>query len=117
MSPETWRRVPATAAALFGITIPYRPPSNRIGAFFWRKRMLFEATTGLCLLESWEKTLMLFLIYSILTLAITGVYKYAPQSAVYVTQRTAYYFLGHEPEHSATAPVVDWTVHNLTGEL
>jgi len=114
MSPETWRRVPTTFAAIFGITIPYRPPVNSVSAFLWRKRMLLETTLGLCLLETWEKILMIVILYLIAILAMTGIYKYAPQSAVYVTQRTTYYFLGQESDPSAVA---GWMARNLTGEL
>jgi len=117
MSPETWRRVPNTAAAIFGITIPYRPPTNRIGAFLWRKRMLLETTTGLVLLETWEKTLMLILIYLVLTFFVTGLYKFAPQYAVFVAQRTIYYLLGPESEGSAAAQAAGWVGRNVTGEL
>ncbi|KZT70704.1 hypothetical protein DAEQUDRAFT_737345 [Daedalea quercina L-15889] len=117
MSPETWRRVPKTFAAIFGITLPYRPPKSAVGAFLWRKRVLFETTTGLVLLETWEKILMIIILYSIAVLCMTGLYKYAPQSAVYVRQRTTYYFLGHEPELGVESQVASWAVRNLTGEL
>ncbi|PCH42007.1 hypothetical protein WOLCODRAFT_73317 [Wolfiporia cocos MD-104 SS10] len=117
MSPETWRRVPTAAAAIFGITIPYRPPTNPIGAFLWRKRILFETTTGLALLERWEKILMLCIVYSILTLVVTGLYKYAPQYAVFVKHRTAYYLFGQEPEESVGRQVAGWVVRNVGGEL
>lgn len=48
---------------------------------------------------------------------MTGLYKYAPQSAVYVKQRTTYYLLGQEPELSAESHVASWVARNLTGEL
>ncbi|KAH9830208.1 uncharacterized protein C8Q71DRAFT_717316 [Rhodofomes roseus] len=117
MSPETWKRKPTTLAAIFGITIPYRPPTSPFGAFIWRKRMLFETTIGLCLLETWEKILMIVILYSIAIFAMTGLYKYAPQSAVYATQRATYYLLGQEPDPSADGHVAGWAARNLTGEL
>ncbi|KZT06647.1 uncharacterized protein LAESUDRAFT_146667 [Laetiporus sulphureus 93-53] len=138
ISPETWKRVPTTAAAIFSITMPYRPPKNPVGAFFWRKRMLFETTMGLALLERWEKILLseyssdpslcmwqcdllmrrgvVIILYSMLILVVTGLYKYAPQYAVFVKQRTAYYIYGNEPEENV-GRVADWVVRNLTGEL
>lgn len=48
---------------------------------------------------------------------MSGLYKYAPQSAVYVRQRTTYYFLGQEPEPSAESHIASWVARNLTGEL
>ncbi|KAI8973140.1 hypothetical protein BD414DRAFT_499260 [Trametes punicea] len=57
-SLEDWKRVPTTADVLFGIHLPYRPPKNPVGAFFWRKRVWLETTSGLCLFEPWEKILI-----------------------------------------------------------
>ena len=56
-SLEDWKRTPTTAAALFSIDLPYRPPKNAVGAFLWRKRFWIETTSGLSLLEPWEKIL------------------------------------------------------------
>lgn len=57
-SLESWKRVPTTSSVLFGIDLPYRPPKNSIGQFLWRRRMWLEVTTGLSLLEPWEKVLV-----------------------------------------------------------
>ena len=57
------------------------------------------------------------ILYSIAFLVMTGLYKYAPQSAVYVKQRTTYYLLGQESEPSVESHVASWAVRNLTGEL
>ncbi|KZT02917.1 uncharacterized protein LAESUDRAFT_601367, partial [Laetiporus sulphureus 93-53] len=108
-----WKHVPTTAAAIFGITMPYRSPRNPIGAFFWRRRMLFETTTGRALLERWEKILLIIILYTILILVATELYKYAPQYAVFVKQRTAYYIHGNEPEETV-GRVADWVVRNVT---
>lgn len=54
-SLEFWKSTPTTAAVLFGIEMPYRPPRNPVGAFLWRRRVWLETTTGLSLLEPWEK--------------------------------------------------------------
>ncbi|CCM01256.1 uncharacterized protein FIBRA_03305 [Fibroporia radiculosa] len=114
LSPLTWRRVPSTLVALFGITVPYQPPNSLLGAFLWRKRMLIECTFGLTVLESWEKALLLCLIYLILTLIITGLYKYAPQYAVFVKQRTAYYLFGPQFQGGDRGEVAEWVVRNIT---
>jgi hypothetical protein len=36
----------------------YRPPKSALGAFLWRRRMWFEATFALSMLEPWEKVLV-----------------------------------------------------------
>ncbi|KAI0916579.1 hypothetical protein AcW1_010134 [Taiwanofungus camphoratus] len=117
MLTETWKRTPTTAGAVFGITLPYRPPPNSIGTVLWRKRLWFETTTGLSLLEPWEKILMLCIIYLMLTLVVTGLVKYAPQSFMMLQHRVAYYLFGYEPEKSVGHVVAGWAAHNMSGEL
>ena len=56
-SLEDWKREPTTVGAIFGIDLPYRPPKNPVGAFLWRQRFWIETTSGLSLLEPWEKLL------------------------------------------------------------
>ncbi|KAL6298820.1 hypothetical protein BKA93DRAFT_830387 [Sparassis latifolia] len=46
---------PSTLSAVFSLVLPYQPPRNKLAAYVWRKRMLFESTTGLVYLEPWEK--------------------------------------------------------------
>lgn len=55
---EFWKHVPSTAAAIFAIELPYRPPKHPVGAYIWRWRFWLETTIGLSLLEPWEKLLM-----------------------------------------------------------
>ena len=57
-SLEFWKSTPTTAAVLFGIEMPYRPPKSPLGAFLWRQRVWLETTAGLSLLEPWEKVLI-----------------------------------------------------------
>lgn len=57
-SLEFWKSTPTTAAVLFGIEMPYRPPKSTFGALLWRRRVWLETTTGLSLLEPWEKVLL-----------------------------------------------------------
>ncbi|GJE93995.1 hypothetical protein PsYK624_101630 [Phanerochaete sordida] len=57
-SLEYWRTTPSTAAALFSVEMPYRPPKSRVGAFLWRRRMWLETTMGLSVLEPWEKLMI-----------------------------------------------------------
>ncbi|KAI0354047.1 hypothetical protein OH77DRAFT_1457071 [Trametes cingulata] len=120
-SLEDWKRVPTTASALFGIDLPYRPPKNRVGAFLWRWRLWIETTIGLSLLEPWEKILVLTIIYLLLTLVFTGLYKFVPQQAPLVYRRLLYYFFGNEEMDVAAASVrhlvADWTKYNRTAVI
>lgn len=61
-SPETseyslpyWKRVPTTMDVLFGLALPYRPPESSLGAYIWRKRLWFETTFALSMMQPWEK--------------------------------------------------------------
>ncbi|KAI0367258.1 hypothetical protein BV20DRAFT_950525 [Pilatotrama ljubarskyi] len=116
-SLEDWTRVPTTASALFGIDLPYRPPKNRVGAYLWRWRLWIETTIGLSLLEPWEKILVLTIIYLLLTLVLTGLYK-LPQQATLVHRRLLYYFFGNEDVDIATNTVrhlvADWSKLNVS---
>ena len=56
-SPDAWKRTPTTADVFLAVNLPYRPPKSPLGAFVWRRRMWLETTTGLSLLEPWEKLL------------------------------------------------------------
>ncbi|KAI0780342.1 hypothetical protein BD413DRAFT_607668 [Trametes elegans] len=129
---EDWTRVPTTAGALFGIELPYRPPKNALGAFLWRRRFWLETTSGLSLLEPWEKILVLAIFYLLLTLVFTGLYKFVPQQAPLLYHRLLYYFFGnddpaahaHAVASASTAVsarhfagVADWIQHNVSHEL
>ena len=157
-SLEDWKRVPTTAGALFGIDLPYRPPKNPVGAFLWRQRFWIETTSGLSLLEPWEKILtrmspplplpsppsmqcgMLTLaciilpypqtatrravaiLYFLLTLVFTGLYKFVPQPAPLLYRRTLYYLFGSEGSEAAAMSVrrlvADWAGRNTSiGDL
>ncbi|KAI0655011.1 hypothetical protein C8Q70DRAFT_924588 [Cubamyces menziesii] len=111
-SLEDWKRVPTTADAVFGIHLPYRPPKNPIGAFFWRRRVWLETTFGLCLFEPWEKILILTIFYLLLTLVFTGLYKFVPQQLPLLYKRLLYYFFGNE-ETDVTAMSVRHLVAGL----
>lgn len=58
MSSAVWKRTPTTAEALFGVMLPYQPPRNPVAAFFWRKRVIVETSTGTVGLDVWEKVLV-----------------------------------------------------------
>ncbi|KIP01627.1 hypothetical protein PHLGIDRAFT_80310 [Phlebiopsis gigantea 11061_1 CR5-6] len=78
--------------------MPYRPPKSAFGALLWRRRVWLETTTGLSLLEPWEKVLILAIFYFLLLLLITGVYKLLPGQLEAVQYRMVYYFFGQEAD-------------------
>ena len=43
---------------LFGLALPYRPPESSLGAFLWRRRLWFETTFALSMLQPWEKLVL-----------------------------------------------------------
>lgn len=119
-SLEFWRTTPSTAAALFSVEMPYRPPKNPVGAFLWRRRMWVETTMGLSVLEPWEKVMILLIFYLLLTITATGVYRFLPQQLDVLHQRMAYYFFGHEADKSgvqAVQQLVSGLVTNSSKEL
>ena len=171
-SLEDWKREPTTVGAIFGIDLPYRPPKNPVGAFLWRQRFWIETTSGLSLLEPWEKLLTcaypLFLspqarpmslplwpppipkpahadppssplsstpgthtrargrtvalLYFLLTLVFTGLFKFVPQQAPLLYRRTLYYLFGSDSSEAAAASmrrlVADWAGRNASiGDL
>ncbi|RPD56568.1 hypothetical protein L226DRAFT_609944 [Lentinus tigrinus ALCF2SS1-7] len=124
-SLEDWKRVPNTASAVFGIELPYRPPKSAVGAFLWRWRFWLETTLGLSLLEPWEKILTLAIVYFLLTLVFTGLFRFMPSHVPEMYRRTLYYLFGNE-ENQITAMsmrrlVAGWVARNgssaVVGEL
>ncbi|EKM53101.1 uncharacterized protein PHACADRAFT_52265, partial [Phanerochaete carnosa HHB-10118-sp] len=75
-----------------------RPPKSPVGAFFWRRRVWFETTMGLSVLEPWEKVMILVVFFLLLTITATGMYKYLPQELDVIQQRMVYYFFGQEAD-------------------
>ncbi|GJE93990.1 hypothetical protein PsYK624_101570 [Phanerochaete sordida] len=118
-SLEYWRTTPSTAAALFSVEMPYRPPKSRVGAFLWRRRMWLETTMGLSVLEPWEKLMILVIFYLLITVTATGVYRFLPQQLDVLHSRTVYYFFGHEASQSGAQAVQQLVsgIANSTKEL
>ncbi|KAI0700686.1 hypothetical protein C8T65DRAFT_545301, partial [Cerioporus squamosus] len=115
---EDWKRIPTTASAVFGIDLPYHPPKSAVGAFLWRRRFWLETTLGLSLLEPWEKLLTLAIIYFVLTLVFTGLYRFLPQHVPVLYRRTLYYLLGNEESeiaaNSVRRLVAGWVARNAS---
>ncbi|KAF8960646.1 hypothetical protein BDZ97DRAFT_1832923 [Flammula alnicola] len=73
-----------------------RKPTSKLGIFLWRRRMWFESTFVLSMLEPWEKILLLTMFALLLFLVFTGVLKYLPQHLVFLRRRATYYLWGQE---------------------
>ncbi|KAI0084954.1 hypothetical protein BDY19DRAFT_897509 [Irpex rosettiformis] len=116
---EHWKHTPSTAGVVFSLDLPYRPPTNSIGALLWRGRMCVESTLGLSIMEPWEKVATLMFFYSLLLLTFTSVWKFTPLQLSLLQERLTYYFYGHEEKGAAvvTRVVSRLTGHNITGEL
>ncbi|KAF8634759.1 hypothetical protein AX15_000722 [Amanita polypyramis BW_CC] len=72
------------------------PPKSRIGYFLWRRRLWFESTFGLTVMEPWEKMLMMTIFAVLFTLVMTGFVKYLPRNLAFMHRRAMYYLWGHE---------------------
>jgi len=70
--------------------------SNLVARFFWRKRMWFESTFVLSMLEPWEKILLLTILAVLFVLVFTGILKYLPHHLVVMRGRAVYYLWGQE---------------------
>ncbi|GJE93985.1 serine palmitoyltransferase small subunit-like domain-containing protein [Phanerochaete sordida] len=113
LTPETseyslpaWKRVPTTADVLFSLALPYRPPESSLGAYLWRKRVWFESTFALTMLQPWEKMMLLTLWGTLFVLFMTGFCLYFPYHLAFVAGRTKYYLLGQEnPEVSVAESI------------
>ncbi|EDQ99856.1 uncharacterized protein LACBIDRAFT_315191 [Laccaria bicolor S238N-H82] len=73
-----------------------RRPSSKLGVFLWRRRMWFESTFVLSMLEPWEKFLMLTIFTVLFILVVTGLFKYLPHHLVIMRGRAMYYLWGQE---------------------
>lgn len=57
-SRAEWIREPTTLQVIFHPALPYQPPRSAAGVFLWRRRVWFETTFALSMLEPWEKVLI-----------------------------------------------------------
>ncbi|KAF8880552.1 hypothetical protein BD779DRAFT_1446183, partial [Infundibulicybe gibba] len=74
----------------------HRPPKSQVGRFLWRKRMWFESTFVLSMLEPWEKILLITIFFGIFILVLTGLFRYMPRHLVEMQRRAVYYLWGQE---------------------
>ncbi|PPQ88190.1 hypothetical protein CVT25_005155 [Psilocybe cyanescens] len=73
-----------------------RRPQSKLGVFFWRRRMWFESTFVLSMLEPWEKILLLSVFAMLFLLVSSAVLKYLPHHLVFMWRRAIYYLWGQE---------------------
>ncbi|KAF9042892.1 hypothetical protein BJ165DRAFT_1312883, partial [Panaeolus papilionaceus] len=71
-------------------------PTSRMGLFFWRRRMWFESTFVLSMLEPWEKVLLLTIFALLFVLISTAIFKYMPHHLLFLRRRAIYYLWGQE---------------------
>ncbi|KAL6302928.1 hypothetical protein BKA93DRAFT_703001, partial [Sparassis latifolia] len=95
-SAAEWKHEPSTLAVLFGLRLPYRPPRSPAAAFLWRRRLWFETTFALSMIQPWEKVLVLLISYATLLFVLLAAYAYLPAHLTYLRARAAYYLLGAE---------------------
>ncbi|KAI0261236.1 hypothetical protein BC834DRAFT_795277, partial [Gloeopeniophorella convolvens] len=74
----------------------YRAPKSRIGRFFWRWRLWFEATFAISMLQPWEKGLIVVFMLIFWGLLLTGIYRYLPYHLEFLYRRGVYYLSGTE---------------------
>ena len=141
-SCAAWKRVPTTLEVIFALALPYRPPESPVGAFLWRKRVWFESTFALTMLQPWEKLCLrecrfpvpavpyqagrcsvfhvahrhfaaVFFIHSSWILLLTALVLYFPNEIAYLIARGRYYLFGEEPVEAAVATAVGEAVTKL----
>ncbi|OCH92423.1 hypothetical protein OBBRIDRAFT_698293, partial [Obba rivulosa] len=95
-SPHEYSRTPSTVDVVFGLGLSYHPPRNALARALWRRRVWFETTFALSMLQPWEKVLVMTILYATILLLCTGVALYLPQHLDFLRARAAYYFLGRE---------------------
>ncbi|KAJ6447908.1 hypothetical protein C8R47DRAFT_1067132 [Mycena vitilis] len=73
-----------------------RRPSSALGVFLWRRRMWFESTFVLSMLEPWEKILLMTIFAILFLLVCSGIVTYFPQHLVVMQRRAVYYLWGQD---------------------
>ncbi|KIP01632.1 hypothetical protein PHLGIDRAFT_80323 [Phlebiopsis gigantea 11061_1 CR5-6] len=88
---------------LFGLALPYKAPESSVGAYLWRKRLWFETTFALSMMQPWEKLVLLVGLTSCFVLFGTAGYLYLPDHIAFVAGRAKYYLLGQENPDATVA--------------
>nr|GAT58893.1 predicted protein [Mycena chlorophos] len=85
-----------------------RKPDGAVAEFLWRRRMWFETTFVLSMLEPWEKIMLLTIFAVLFILVCSGIVLYLPQHMSVMKGRAIYYLWGAEG---------DERVVNLSGDV
>ncbi|EDR12997.1 uncharacterized protein LACBIDRAFT_245790 [Laccaria bicolor S238N-H82] len=72
------------------------PPPTKLGVFFWRWRVWFEATFALTVMEPWEQSVALAIYLVVFVLILMYLVLYLPQHMVVMQRRAVYYLWGEE---------------------
>ncbi|KAF9521190.1 hypothetical protein BS47DRAFT_1286120, partial [Hydnum rufescens UP504] len=64
--------------------------------FIFRRRMFFAANLSLSMLEPWEQVLVLSVIFLVIAIFATSLYKYLPHQLEFLRSRAVFYFSGKE---------------------
>ncbi|KAG8905729.1 hypothetical protein FRB99_008366 [Tulasnella sp. 403] len=88
-----------------------RAPDGAIERWIWAKRLRFESTFAMSMLEPWEKVLGLSVLILLWSLLIFSGYYYLPPHIRFVLRRAKYYLLGEDATGSA------FIVGQAVGEL
>ncbi|KAI0917477.1 hypothetical protein AcW2_007597 [Taiwanofungus camphoratus] len=86
-SNTEWARQPTTLQVLLSPALPYQPPRSAVGVFVWRRRVWFETTFALSMLQPWEKVLAMLLLCLSLGFSLIGIYLYLPSNLAYSLRR------------------------------
>ncbi|KAJ7267454.1 hypothetical protein C8J57DRAFT_1450499 [Mycena rebaudengoi] len=73
-----------------------RRPDSKLAVFLWRRRMWFESTFVLSMLEPWEKILLITIFAGLFMLVFSGIIMYMPHHLVVMQRRAVYYLWGQE---------------------
>lgn len=91
-----------------------RPPKGAVATWFWRRRMWFESTFVLSMLEPWEKVMLcpyfrsfapylqslnssaVTILFLLIILLLVGLFQYFPRHLVEMQQRAVYYLWGKQ---------------------
>ncbi|KAH7106233.1 hypothetical protein BKA62DRAFT_765800 [Auriculariales sp. MPI-PUGE-AT-0066] len=79
---------------LRSLDLTYTPPKGTVARWLWTRRMRFEATYAVSMLEPWEKLLVLIIATTLSYLFMSGVVRFLPQHLVFLKSRATYYFAG-----------------------
>lgn len=69
--------------------------------FLWRKRVWFESTFGLSVMEPWERNMVLTFFFIAWMLLTVACYRTLPNTLKFWSERTMFYLHGNETDTTA----------------